>query len=247
MAARMLRLFCVLWLVAPVAVYAVSFDCNKFNTGVYQIICSSGKLSRLDDQLSAQYQRIRAKHGNPPELKEMVRVAFMFRDTCTTEECLVTWYEVYIELYNQIEQGTSIKAASQVIEDMVLRYAQENMAYLEPVDADRKISPTRENISHYCDMTVKVMVASAADAASTNRRRIPLIYSPEVDIELYKKILDIDRAAYLRMQQNMPPSIVQAMQEDWRTAQYVLEKSLLQECLASPRDVIFFYDKIFRH
>lgn len=93
--------------------FAVSFDCAKFNTGVYKIICESPELSKLDDELSERYNRAVKIYGNDSEFKKSVRETLAIRDACKDEACLIDWYKAAIEAYKSLDDVEKPREAPQ--------------------------------------------------------------------------------------------------------------------------------------
>ena len=92
--------------------FAVSFDCTKFNTGVYKIICESPELSVLDDELSKNYNLLNdyfKKTGEIDEFRIFVKNMLAHRDACTTEDCLIGWYNESLEGYRQINLAVATR------------------------------------------------------------------------------------------------------------------------------------------
>lgn len=94
-----------------VSVLAVSFDCKKFNTGIYKIICESPELSKLDDELNLLYKNnsvlsIKASPTiDPIQVKkrdnELARDLLRGRGECLDEKCLIDWYNETIKVYQR--------------------------------------------------------------------------------------------------------------------------------------------------
>jgi uncharacterized protein len=89
---RALLVVC-LALVSITAASAASFDCNKAATPVEKMICQSGALSGLDDQMVQIYGLRLAKSDNPSALRT-AQLTWLRnrRNKCTDDACLIAAY-----------------------------------------------------------------------------------------------------------------------------------------------------------
>ena len=72
---------------------AASFDCAKAASAAERLICTDPDLSRLDDELSAEYQRARRVAPDPRLFQEQTRAAWRWREAnCASKACLLEWY-----------------------------------------------------------------------------------------------------------------------------------------------------------
>ena len=72
---------------------AASFDCAKAASVPERLICADPELSRLDDELSIEYQRARRVAPDPKLFQEQTRAAWRWREAnCTARACLLEWY-----------------------------------------------------------------------------------------------------------------------------------------------------------
>ncbi len=82
--------------------HAASFDCDKAQTRVEQLICNDPKLSRLDDMLAVAYGEAEQASGNASDLLQEQRQWLRQRATCQSNACLDRAYERrIIELQSQ--------------------------------------------------------------------------------------------------------------------------------------------------
>lgn len=89
----MLRVVLLALLVSPSLGFAASFDCSKATSLPEMTICNDPELSKLDDELSAVYQRAKSRAKDQTAFKQQTRAAWKWRETnCQTKECLVNWY-----------------------------------------------------------------------------------------------------------------------------------------------------------
>ncbi|ABB11501.1 lysozyme inhibitor LprI family protein [Burkholderia lata] len=100
------------WLVALVVAagmtgaHAASFNCAKASTFVEREICTNPALSRLDDALNADYQRVVDDFANypvedPPEYHSFIasqKAWLKTRNRCTTTQCLIDSYRKRIDV-----------------------------------------------------------------------------------------------------------------------------------------------------
>jgi uncharacterized protein len=90
------------WIVLSCAVNAASFDCAKAGTKVEHLICDNPELSKLDDELSAQYKLALQDHTRAGATKFSQRQWLQERNHCSTavysiEACLRSTYLGRIE------------------------------------------------------------------------------------------------------------------------------------------------------
>lgn len=69
-------------------VNAASFDCTKAVTAVEKMICNDDGLSRLDDQMAADYKAQLAARPNDPLVREAQATWLQERNRCKDEVCL---------------------------------------------------------------------------------------------------------------------------------------------------------------
>lgn len=67
---------------------AASFDCAKAATAVEKMICNDDGLSRLDDQMAADYKAQLAARSNDPSVREAQATWLQERNRCRDEVCL---------------------------------------------------------------------------------------------------------------------------------------------------------------
>jgi uncharacterized protein len=85
------------------AAHATSFDCNKGRSVPEQLICHTGDLSKLDDQLGKLYWQARRRVDNPKAFRADSDSKWAWRETnCRDEACLKTWYSGRIEELQQL-------------------------------------------------------------------------------------------------------------------------------------------------
>ena len=109
----MKRFIVLLALFACSQSFAVSFDCAKFNTGVYKIICESPELSKLDDELSEKYAAATEIFKDDNDFKEAIRASLKNRDLCKDEECLIVWYKKALDAYKLLDDIEKPKQETQ--------------------------------------------------------------------------------------------------------------------------------------
>jgi uncharacterized protein len=78
---------------------AASFDCSKATSMVEKTICSSKKISSLDEKLAAAYQQSLATGSNKELLKRQQREWLIMRNTCGDGKCIE---EAYLNRLRQI-------------------------------------------------------------------------------------------------------------------------------------------------
>lgn len=130
---------------SSISSWAVSFDCERFNTGVYRIICGSSELSHLDDELTRRYEIVKGLSGNSEVFREFVRSALRERGQCNTEACLLRWYRSTIDVYKDIEnevRGVSGQALPSGVQNGGLQAHQQT----ELQTRSSSDEPDRENL-----------------------------------------------------------------------------------------------------
>jgi len=88
----------IVFIVLPMFLYSVSFDCSKANSRVEHKICSSQTLSFLDDTMYYVYHYIKSKikRTNPYMVSQFIEQQKEWlkssRNLCETDDCLVQSY-----------------------------------------------------------------------------------------------------------------------------------------------------------
>ena len=97
-AARAIRPVLAIGLVAfglAISAQAASFDCSKAATAVEKLICSTPRLSALDDLMTTDYAHISASNigdGARTQLKNSQRAWLKTRNGCLDAACIETRY-----------------------------------------------------------------------------------------------------------------------------------------------------------
>ena len=79
---------------------AASFNCNRATTHVERLICSSETLSRMDDQLAAEFLKAKRTSLDGHLLNKEERNWLKERNDCVTETCLVQEYSLRLGQLN---------------------------------------------------------------------------------------------------------------------------------------------------
>lgn len=90
--------------IAPVSIFAASFDCQRADTATENLICSTPAISQLDEKLSESYTRALKSHPAPSELRQaQLKWLKEVRNRCTDADCLI---KTYRNRLSQLEQLT---------------------------------------------------------------------------------------------------------------------------------------------
>lgn len=85
-------------LLGHAAAHATSFDCSKGRSIPEQLICHTGDLSKLDDQLGKLYWQARRRVDDPKAFRADSDRKWAWREAnCRDEACLRTWYDGRID------------------------------------------------------------------------------------------------------------------------------------------------------
>ena len=97
-------------LAGPAAV-AASFDCAKAATPVERMICSDGRLSRLDETVATEYRAARANAGgqDDPSARDQQRRWLKERNKCRETSCVQSSYEMRLRALLNLDDDTGIQ------------------------------------------------------------------------------------------------------------------------------------------
>jgi uncharacterized protein len=163
---------------------AASFDCKKSETSVEKAICLDSKLSKLDEQMKAEYDKIRANITRRNELFNTQRDwRNLVRNLCTTLECLRLAYVTRIE---QLRSGDLAGWADGTTVDAVFSAMDQKIGYLAaPRDlewakkwiTDRKLLEVAiANMSMFTRLRPTLSIVAASCPGQANA-----FYSPSKD------------------------------------------------------------------
>ena len=76
---------------------AASFDCTRATQPIEKQICSSERLSALDDAMAAEYTRVQHFHPDPDRLRTEQRIWLRTRNACPDDGCRIDAYEIRID------------------------------------------------------------------------------------------------------------------------------------------------------
>ncbi|MBU2870402.1 lysozyme inhibitor LprI family protein [Colwellia sp. E2M01] len=88
------------------SVNAASFDCKKAGNYAERVICTSEKLSSLDDELSVLYKKLNNSEG---DWRESQLTWLKDRNSCKTQECLLTTYQTRVLFFESLLAKKTIK------------------------------------------------------------------------------------------------------------------------------------------
>jgi uncharacterized protein len=163
---------------------AASFNCNKSRTSVEKAICLDSNLSKLDDQMKEEYDKIRADDSRRNELFNTQRDwRNLVRNICTTIECLRLAYDTRIE---QLRSGNLAGWADGTTVDLVFLAMEKRIGYLAaPKDlewakrwiTDRKLLEVAiANMSIFTRLRPSLSIVAASCPGHANA-----FYSPSKD------------------------------------------------------------------
>lgn len=224
-----------------VSVLAVSFDCKKFNTGIYKIICESPELSKLDDELNLLYERtseLRIKISptiEPNQVKkrinEFAREMLKERGECLDEKCLIDWYNETIKVYKRLEAS----------------YLQAVSTMKDPSTIRRTIEPTDNNITEYCSYMANLSVGAYTEATYLENMLLYLSFIDYSKVLEAKEKLNIDERTYKRLLAGCVDDarVIALMKIDAYRTQKDIHRVIRIKCEAEPTEWMINYYLIF--
>lgn len=106
--AAALKVLCSAWMGLAFAgpSLAASFDCTGAAQPIEKQICSSERLSSLDDAMARAYVRAKQSHPDPDRLRAEQRTWLRTRNACPDDGCRVDAYEIRIDALKALESAT---------------------------------------------------------------------------------------------------------------------------------------------
>lgn len=102
------------------AAHAASFDCQKANTRIENLICTDTELSTLDEELSNAYREALTKGINKSSVQQWQKKWLFFtRDSCADIACLKT---VYTSQVSELRDYSQIAATGTAISGLYERF-----------------------------------------------------------------------------------------------------------------------------
>jgi uncharacterized protein len=71
---------------------AAGFDCTRASSAVERTVCADPRLSRLDEELAAEFRSVLGVVADPAALRERQRAWLAERDACADQRCLERLY-----------------------------------------------------------------------------------------------------------------------------------------------------------
>lgn len=103
-------------------VSAAGFNCSKATTSVEKTLCADPRLSKLDDELTANYHAAMGKTIDASALRASQRSWLkQRRDACTTRDCLIG---VYRDRLQQLERIVAGRASAADLDGTYIRWLQ---------------------------------------------------------------------------------------------------------------------------
>jgi uncharacterized protein len=185
-------------------VNAASFDCKKSKTSIEKAICLDSRLSKLDEQLKTEYDKIRANITQRTELFNTQRDwRNLVRNLCTNLECLRLAYVTRIEQLRSGDlagwaDGTTVDLVFSAIDNKIgYLAAPKNLEWAKRWIADRKLLEVAiSNMSIFTRFrpSLSIVAASCPDQANA-------FYSPSKDriVLCYELVNEVVRSFSLRI------------------------------------------------
>lgn len=100
-------------LVAASSAQAASFDCAKASTKIEKMICDDKELSKLDEELSAEYKAATKGAKQATSVKQAQRKWIKWRNGCADASCVKSAYEAQLQAIRIITASSNESDSSQ--------------------------------------------------------------------------------------------------------------------------------------